>query len=77
MGQRGATMREEQTIRKIRGELVPPSGATVLNRNFGHDLCRPLLPKHRVGKPGQYPKLFIQVTPTTSAASLAIWRFGP
>jgi hypothetical protein len=60
-------MREGRTIREIRaavakGKLVQPFGPAVVNRALGITYASTFLPKHRVGNPGRYTELLIQVS---------------
>jgi hypothetical protein len=60
-------MREGWTIQEIRsavskGKLEQPFGPAVVNRVLGITYAGTFLPEHRVGNPGKYTELFVQVT---------------
>ena len=59
-------MQERWTIRHIRdavakGRLPPSFGPSAVNQCLGIGYAGTFLPKHRVGNPGSYTELFVQV----------------
>ena len=60
-------MNERWTIRSIReavakGRLPEPFRPSAVNHSLGIGYAGTFLPKHRVGNPGGYTELFIQVS---------------
>ena len=57
---------ERNTMRRIReaierGRLVQPFRPADVNRALGIDYAGVFLPKHRVGNPGGFTQLFVQI----------------
>ena len=74
-----AARSEGKTIRDIRqasleGRLGPIFSATDVNTALGIRWAGTFLPKHRVGNPGGYTELFLQVNYTPALYSLIVDR---